>query len=121
MRQTKIFLAVLAILLLLAACQRRETGGEIFFTAERDGYLAVIDGDREYVPYCVVSNADRSAYLGHMEGDPDDRIYTYKNYPREQWLISFLYSGEMDNSMLLREVNVTDIPEGLESEYDWNP
>ena len=120
MKGIKILLAAAAVLLLLTACQRRETGGEIFHTAVRDGYLAIIDGDREYVPYCVVSNADRSAYLGHMEGDPDDRIYTYKNYPREQWLISFLYSGEMDNSMLYREVNTTDIPEGLKSEYAWN-
>ena len=28
------------------------------------------------------------------------------------------HSGEMDNPMLMKEQSVTDIPEGLETEYD---
>lgn len=82
--------------------------------------MAILDGDREYVPYCVIPNGDRGAYLGHIEGDPDHRVYAYMDYPREDWLVSFVYSGLMDNSMLYREVGVTHIPEGLVSEYEWN-
>jgi hypothetical protein len=36
------------------------------------------------------------------------------------WIAEMYISGEMDEPMLFREINVTDIPEGLESEYEWN-
>jgi hypothetical protein len=55
-----------------------------------------------------------------VDGDDKDQIYEYKGYPEDQWIISFYDSGLMDGSMLYREIAVTEIPDGLKSEYDWN-
>ena len=112
---------ILILLLLLAGCGRaNETGGIIFKTEHRGDHLAMLYDGREYVPYCVVSNSSRGAYLGHEEGEPDHKIYEYKGYSSDAWIISYLDSGLMDNSMLMREIHVTDIPDGLSSEYEWN-
>ena len=121
MKTRRLLCLLAAALLLLAGCKGREQGGEIFQTKEGDGYLILLDGGREYVPFCaIVDTADLGDYLGHVANDPDERIYTYKDLPREQWLVSFLNTGLMPEGMLCREKTVTDIPEGLSSEYSWN-
>ncbi len=76
--------------------------------------------NRRYVPYCAVSNSDRGAQLGMVDGDESDLIYEYKGYAPEDWIISFLQSGLMDSGMLMRETHVTTIPDGLQSKYEWN-
>ena len=117
----KLLPLLILISLLLTGCGKEdETGGIVFEKADREGYRAVIYDGREYVPYTAISVSDRGEYLGYIAGDPDDKIYAYKGYSTDQWLISFLDSGLMDGAMLLKEENVTDIPEGLTSEYEWN-
>lgn len=118
---TKFFPLLVFMVLLFTGCGKEdETGGIVFEKADREGYRAVIYDGREYVPYTAISVSDRGEYLGYIAGDPDDKIYEYKGYSTDQWLISFLDSGLMDGAMLLKEENVTDIPEGLTSEYEWN-
>ena len=36
------------------------------------------------------------------------------------WIISFYKSGEMDNSILMKEINVKQIPDNLKSDYELN-
>ena len=46
-----------------------------------------------------------------------DAVYECKGYSTDEWIgTAFPY----DAAMLWREINVTDIPEGWESEYEWN-
>lgn len=52
--------------------------------------------------------------------DEQDEIYTFKNYSEEEWLINLLDTGATKECMLYKEKNVTNIPEGLSSEYEWN-
>ena len=73
-----------------------------------------------YVPFCVIDNSYRGEQIGVVDNDDDDQIYKYKGYSENEWLISFYHSGLMDNSMLLREMSVTNIPDNLDSEYEWN-
>lgn len=78
-------------------------------------WRTVIWEDRTYEPFCVVSKNDRRTQIGYVDGDTNDRISAYKDYPPEEWLVSWL---PMDGgAMLLKEQSVTDIPDGLEAEY----
>lgn len=44
--------------------------------------------------------------------------FKYNGYSVDEWIIDFYI---VDNiAMLMKEIDVTDIPDGLESEYDWN-
>ena len=92
----------------------------IFEKGLNDDYVYIIYQGREYVPYCAFDPRERENYLGYVEDDNQDEIYTFKGYSEEEWLISYLDSGLMNSCMLLKEKNVTNIPEGLSSEYDWN-
>ena len=83
-------------------------------------YAYVIYEGREYVPYCAFSPKEREKYLGYVGDDKQDEIYTVKGYSEEEWLISYLDSGMMNDCMLLKEKNTTNIPDGLSSEYEWN-
>lgn len=73
---------------------------------------------RQYVPYCAISKGDRGKQIGIVYGDKDDKVYEYRGYSAEEWIIN---AHTMDGgAMLYREMSVTEIPEGLESEYKWN-
>ena len=55
-----------------------------------------------------------------VDNDKNNQVYEYKGYSPDECIISFYYSGEMDGCMLMREINVKNIPEKLHSEYKWN-
>ena len=88
-------------------------------TKEIDGAQAVVWEDLIYVHFCVVSKSDCGAQIGFLNGDTDDRISAYQEYPTNQWLVSWL---PMDGgAILLKEITVTQIPDGLEDEYQITP
>ena len=91
----------------------------IFEKGSNDNYSYVIYQGRVYVPYCAYSQYERAKYLGYVGDDKQDEIYTVKGFS-EEWLINYLDSGLMNDCVLLKEKSVTDIPEGLTSEYEWN-
>ena len=70
---------------------------------------------RTYAPFCVVEKSDKGRQIGYVDGDKDDKISEYKGYPAEEWLVGWMkWDG---GAMLLKEENVTEIPEGLTAEY----
>lgn len=83
-------------------------------------YVSILWEDRIYVPFCAVDNADKRNQIGIVNGDKNDQVFEYKDYSPDDWLISFYKSGEMDGSMLMKEINVTAIPDNLTSDYEWN-
>lgn len=85
---------------------------------EGDGYATIVWGDRTYVPYGPsVGYGERGKQIGILDGDQDNRVYELKGYPAEEWIVNaFPY----DAAMLYKEIDVTDIPDGWESEYEWN-
>jgi hypothetical protein len=89
-------------------------------TKDTGEYAAIVWGDKTYVPFCAVNNSERGVQLGIVDEDDNNQIYEYKDHSVEEWVISFYHSGEMDGSMLMREIKVTEIPDGLKSEYEWN-
>lgn len=124
MRKSILLLVCLLLMLSLCACSGWGTtnGRDLvnMETSHGDGYAAIVWEDRVYVPYCAISNSARGDQIGIADRDEDHRVYAYKGYPEEEWIIDMYVSGLMDGAMLMREMHVTEIPEGLESEYEWN-
>ena len=105
---------------ILVSCSHSSKKLENMTTEENGDYLIIVSGDRSYVPFCAVDNTDRKSQIGIVNGDKKDQIYEYKDYSTDDWIISFYKSGEMDSSMLMKEINVTEIPDNLKSDYEWN-
>lgn len=87
-------------------------------TVEGDEYMSIIWEDRIYIPFCVVSKNDGGTQIGYLDGEINNRVCEYKDYPTDEWIASYLTVD--GGAMLHKEVNVTNIPDGLESEYEWN-
>ena len=87
-------------------------------SGEGDGYATIIWGDKTYVPYGALDDyGERGKQIGIVDGDKDNRVYELKGYSVDEWIVnSFPY----DAAMLYREIDVTDIPDGWQSEYEWN-
>ena len=92
----------------------------IFKEQSNDNYASIIYDGREYVPYCPYNPKEREKYLGYVGNDKNNEIYTVTKYSEKEWLINYIDSGMMNDCMLLKEKNVTNIPEGISSEYEWN-
>lgn len=105
------------IAITLCACGKQEL---VNMTTEvNDDYSAIIWEDKTYVPYCAFSKADCGEQIGIVDSDKDDKVYEYKGYSTDNWIIN-IYGRNLDTVMLYREINVSDIPDGLQSEYEWN-
>jgi len=87
-------------------------------TIESSDYTAILWEDRTYVPFCVVSKSDCGTQIGYVNGDKDDRVCEYKDYPLTEWIANYLTVD--GGAMLYKEMDVTEFPDGLQSEYDWN-
>ena len=87
-------------------------------TAESDEYRAVIWEDRTYVPFCTISKNDCGTQIGYLNGETSDRICEYKDYPTDEWIANYLTID--GDAILFKEVNATNIPDGLASEYGWD-
>lgn len=108
-------ISLFVVLLSLVSCAVQPRDLVNMRSVSSDGKWCVIWEGRTYIPFCVVSKSDRGKQIGYVNGDTNDRISEYKGYPPEEWLVSWL---PMDGgAMLLKEQNVTDIPDGLEAEY----
>lgn len=114
-RLLSIVLSMLTVIS-LCSCSGRELADVT--TVVNDDYAAIVWEGRTYVPYCAVSKSDCGVQIGIVDGDKDDRVYEYKGYPADQWIVNSLVVD--GGAMLYREITVTDISEGLESEYKWN-
>ena len=110
---------IVGSLILLTGCQDK-SNPIIFQKESNEEYAYIIYEGKEYVPYCAIFNNDRGEYLGHIKDDEQEEIYTYKSYSKDEWFISFNKIGLGGESMLFKEKNVTNIPDGLSSEYNWN-
>ena len=105
------------VLIVLCACGKN-TNLIDMSTTESDEYMAIIWEDRTYAPFCTISKSDCGTQIGYLNGETDDRICEYKDYPTDEWIANHLMAD--GSAILFKEVNVTHIPDGLEAEYEWN-
>lgn len=106
------------ISIMLCACCGKSTNLIDISTAKGDGYMTIIWEDRTYIPFSVVSKNDCKMQIGYLDGETDNRVCKYKDYPTDEWIATYLTVD--GGAMLFKEVNVTDIPDGFKSEYEWN-
>lgn len=94
---------------------------------EEEGYSYLKYGDKVYVPYCAYEKKYLGDCIGYCEIPADEYteasreyVFEFKGYSSDEWLIETMELDDCNEGMILREINTTDIPDGLESEYEWN-
>jgi hypothetical protein len=117
MKKIRVLGIIILTAVVLCACGGGQELADIS-TAEGDGYMAIIWEERTYVPFCAVSKNDCGTLIGYVNGDTGDRVCEYKDYPSNEWIANYLTVD--GGALLYKEVNVTNIPDGLQSEYEWN-
>ena len=105
------------LIFLIISCDTREYQNYTTKLENEISYICL--NDKNFIPYSSVKKSDCGNQIGIVDYDQNDKIYEYKGYSSDEWIIN-CYSDMGDTFMLLRELNTTDIPEGLESEYIWN-
>ena len=118
MKKIFAFLMLITLAASLCACSVQKSDLAEMTTGSGDGFATVIWGDKTYVPYGALSAyGKRGKQIGIVDGDEDHRVYACKGQHTGEWIVTAL---PYDADMLMREINVTAIPEGWQSEYDWN-
>ena len=110
-------LILAAAMLMLASCVGGKRELVDMKMVDVGDHVEVIWEERSCVPFCVVSKKDMGEQIGYCNGDRDDRISGYMDYPPEEWLVSWMTTD--GGAILLREKNVTVIPDGLTDEYGY--
>jgi hypothetical protein len=113
-------ISICLLMIILFICSQSDNKLESMTTGDNKDYVSIVWEGRTYVPFCVVDNSERGSQIGVVNGDKNYQVFEYKKHSTDNWIISFYKSGEMDNSMLMKEINVTKIPNNLRSEYEWN-
>ncbi|SCZ80824.1 hypothetical protein [Pseudobutyrivibrio xylanivorans] len=117
--KTLVLFATLGIC--LAACEKNTNDDLLSYTtSEAEGFQTLQIDDKVFVPFTLVTPADCGNQIGIAGNDSKDKIYEYKDFSSNEWIIEYYESGEMDVPMLYREQNVDDIPDGISSDYEWN-
>ena len=116
MKRTVSICMIVVLAVFLCACSRQNLAD--MATSATDAYAAIVWGDKTYVPYGGLSAyGDRGQQIGIVDGDENHKVYECKGYSSDEWIVAAL---PHDAAMLYREIDVTDIPEGWQSEYEWN-
>ncbi len=109
-------LLIFLVVLSLFACSKQELAN--MTTELKDEYAAIVWENRTYVPYGALSAyGERGQQIGIVDGDETYKVYECKGYSSDEWIVTAL---PHDPAMLYREIDVTDIPNGWQSEYQWN-
>lgn len=115
----RIFSVFMLFDLIISLCACSQQDSENMTTELGDGYQAIIWGDKTYVPYGALSAyGDRGKQIGIVDENTDHKVYECKEMSSDKWIVAAL---PYDAAMLYREIDVTDIPHGWQSEYEWNP
>lgn len=104
------------LFVMLCSCGEKQELADISMVVG-DEYVSIIWEGRTYVPFCTVSKSDCGTVIGYIDGDSVDRVCEYKDYQPEEWIANYLTVD--GGAMLYKEINVIDIPDGLQPEYDW--
>ena len=112
--------SICLLMIVLSSCGQKSNKLENMTIQSNNEYIAIIWEDRIYVPFCAINTSEQGAQIGIVDSDKNNKVYEYKGHSTDDWIISFYKSGEMDGSMLMKEINTTEIPDNLHSDYQWN-
>lgn len=80
-------------------------------TIESRDLTAIVWEGRTYEPFRVISQSDWGTQIGYLNGDADDRVCEYGDYPSLEWIANYLIVN--GGALLYKEINVFNIPDGL--------
>lgn len=99
----------------------------VYQQAVGEEYAYLTEGDKIYVPYCAYETNMLGECIGYCDVKATENsdafreyIYELKGYSSDEWIVGVMVAGYFREGMILRELNTTEIPEGLSSEYEWN-
>ncbi|KIR03737.1 hypothetical protein P261_02552 [Lachnospiraceae bacterium TWA4] len=122
MKRKKMLAISLIVLISLCfiACSKSTKNYINYKTSDKyEDFASITYEDKVYLPYCVIDNEECKNQIGIVDNDEKNCIYSYKDYSTNEWIIELYKSGEMDAPMLYKEVHVTNLLDGLTSEYEW--
>ena len=131
MKKNKILIIMLMTMSFLSGCGSKVQLSENPMVYESGvneeleyAYLAY--EDKIYIPYCPYEGKYLGDCIGYCDIPEDEKaeggtvyICEMKGYSSEEWIIEVLDTNCREG-MIYREINTTNIPEGLSSEYEWN-
>ena len=118
MKRLIVIIISIFMILSLFACSNQEQELVNMTSGTYDGVSTVVWGDKIYVPYgSLAIYGDRGKQIGIIDSDNGHKVYECNGYSTDEWIAAAL---PYDAAMLYREINVTDIPESWQSEYEWN-
>ena len=112
MRWTLPVLCVLSAVL-LTACEPKTAEELLNFQMDTERNV-IVRGDIEYGFYGLPKKSDRTEQIGTLNGDEKDKIYSFRDYPMEEFVIEYYESGLMDNPALYRADGCGEEPDGVE-------
>ena len=116
MKRTFSILMIVVLAISLCSCSKQDLAD--MTTSVTDDYAAIVWGDKTYVPYGALSAyGGRGQQIGIVDGNENHKVYECKGYSSDEWIVTVL---PHDAAMLYRETDVTEIPNGWQSEYEWN-
>jgi predicted small lipoprotein YifL len=94
----------------------------VFETTDNGDYISIKWNEKEYVPYCSFSPSQLGECLGYYLADDGEKVYVceLKEQSSDEWLVDTIALKNCNEGMIFKEKNTTNIPDGLESDYEWN-
>ncbi|MDE7273708.1 MAG: hypothetical protein K2N95_11725 [Lachnospiraceae bacterium] len=89
-------------------------------------YAYLVYEDKIFVPYCPYEADCLGECIGYYDVPASENTEAGRAYvcemrgcSKDEWIIDIMDTN-CSEGMILREINTTEIPEGLTSEYEWN-
>lgn len=98
--------------MLLTACETK-SAGELLDFQYSDEKGAIVYEDTQYYPYGISQKADMTEQIGILDHEDNNKIFSYQDYAREEFIISYLETGLMDNPVLYRASGCRIEPGGV--------
>ena len=107
-------LCFLLLASLLCGCGQKGTDELLEFqSTKHDNSVYIVCGEIEYQYYGLPDQADMGERLGSLDGNENDGIYSFRDFPTEDFIVEYLYSGLMDSPVLYRAIGCATEPEGV--------
>lgn len=132
MSKDKFSILTLSIIYLLSGCGSKTQLPDHPIIYEQnenseEGYSYLSHDDKMFLPYCAYDAKYMGDCIGYCDLPADEytdssRVYIFevKGFSSDEWIIETLTLEHCNEGMILREINATNIPDGLASEYPWN-
>lgn len=110
----KITFCLLLLTMLLFGCSQKGIDESLEFqSTKHDNEVYIVCDEMEYRYYGLSDRADMGERLGILDGDENDGIYSFRDFPTEDFIVEYLDSSLMDSPVLYRAINCAIEPEGV--------